>query len=101
MQRIINFILRFRNAFLYGFLVLISLVMTLSSHSYHQSKFFNSSRWVSGSVYGWSADLTAYFGLREENQKLLAENERLLRILFNVHGDSVRPLDTTLLQFEV
>ena len=101
MQRIINFILRYRNAFLYGFLVLISLVMTISSHSYHQSKFFNSSKWVSGSIYGWGADMTAYVGLREENRKLVAENERLRRVLFNVQKDSVQSLDPSFLQYEV
>lgn len=101
MQRIINFILRYRNAFLYGFLLLISLMMTISSHAYHQSKFFNSSRWISGSVYGWGADLTAYFGLRQENQKLVAQNQRLLKALFNDKRDSLRPLDTTQLKFEV
>jgi len=101
MQRIINFILRFRNAFLYGFLVLISLVMTVRSHSYHQSKFFNSSKWISGSVYGWGADMSAYFGLRQENQKLLAENERLLKLLFNAPVDSIQTMDSTFLQFPV
>ncbi len=94
MQRIINFILRYRNAFLYGFLVLISLVMTVNSHSYHHSKFFNSSKWLSGSIYGWGADISGYFGLREENRKLVEENERLRMLLFNVPGDTLPPLDS-------
>ncbi|MEX0360032.1 MAG: rod shape-determining protein MreC [Allomuricauda sp.] len=83
MQRIINFILSYRNAFLYGFLMVISLVLTIRSHSYHQSRFFNSSKWVSGNIYGTAANISAYFGLREENQRLVEENEELRRLLFN------------------
>lgn len=101
MQRIINFILRNRNAFLYSFLALISLVMTVRSHSYHQSKFFNSSKWVAGSIYGTGADISSYFGLREENRRLLEENMELRRILFNATSDSIHPLDSTMMDFGV
>lgn len=101
MQRIINFILRNRNAFLYGFLAFISLVMTIRSHSYHQSKFFNSSKWLSGSIYGTGADISSYFGLREENNRLLEENKQLRRLLFNRDDDSLPVLDSTLVNYEV
>lgn len=101
MQRIINFVLRNRNAFLYGFLLLISLVITVRSHSYHQSKFFNSSKWLTGNVYGSAADISSYFGLREENNRLVRENEQLRKILFNMKVDSVQPLDSTLTAYEV
>lgn len=101
MQRIINFILRYRNAFLYSFLALISLVMTIRSHSYHQSKFFNSSKWLTGSIYGTGADISSYFGLREENRRLLEENMELRRILFNRVDDSIPPLDSTMVEYTV
>lgn len=101
MQRIINFILRYRNAFLYCFLVLISLVMTVRSHSYHQSRFFNSSKWISGSIYGAGADISSYFGLREENRRLVQENEQLRKLLFNASTDSISPMDSTLVSYEV
>jgi len=101
MQRIINFILRNRNAFLYGFLALIALVMTIRSHNYHQSKFFNSSKWLTGNVYGTGADISSYFGLREENQRLVEENEQLRRILFNSQEDSIQPLDSSLITYQV
>ncbi len=83
MQRIINFILSYRNAFLYGFLMVICLTLTIRSHSYHQSKFFNSSKWVTGNVYGTAANISSYFELREENQRLVEENEQLRLLLFN------------------
>lgn len=101
MQRIINFILRYRNAFLYCFLALISLVMTVRSHSYHQSRFFNSSKWLSGSIYSSGADVSSYFGLREENRRLVEENEYLRKLLFNLEDDSVQPLDSSMVSYGV
>lgn len=101
MQRIINFILSHRNAFLYCFLALISLVMTVRSHSYHQSRFFNSSKWISGSIYASGADVSSYFGLREENRRLVGENEYLRKLLFNLEDDSIQPLDSTMVSYEV
>jgi rod shape-determining protein MreC len=102
MQRIINFVLRYRNAFLYGFLALISLIITVRSHSYHQSKFFNSSKWLTGNVYGSAADVSSYFGLREENNRLVKENERLRKLLFNMKVDSIiQPLDSSFVAYEV
>lgn len=101
MQRIINFVLRNRNAFLYGFLLLISLVITVRSHSYHQSKFFNSSKWLTGNIYGSAADVSSYFGLREENNRLVKENERLRKLLFNMKVDSSQQLDSSFVAYEV
>ena len=101
MQRIINFILHYRNAFLYGFLSLIALVLTIRSHSYHQSKFFNSSKWLTGNIYRTGANISSYFSLREENEKLVQENEKLRRLLFNAGGFNTSALDTTAINFEV
>ncbi|MBO6533694.1 MAG: rod shape-determining protein MreC [Muricauda sp.] len=101
MQRIINFVLRYRNTFLYVFFAFIALVMTIQSHSYHQSKFFNSSRWISGSIYGAGADVSSYFNLKKENKRLVEENQRLRKMLFNAQDDSVAPLDSTLAIYQV
>lgn len=103
MQRIINFILRYRNAFLYGFLTLISLVITVRSHSYHQSKFFNSSKWLTGSVYNIGANISTYFGLREENKRLVQENEQLRKLLFNNSNtpNNLANMDSTSLEYEI
>ncbi|MGW9684083.1 rod shape-determining protein MreC [Flagellimonas sp. 2504JD1-5] len=95
MQRIINFILRNRNAFLYVFLMVISLSLTIRSHSYHQSKFFNSSKWLTGNVYTVGANISSYFGLREENKRLVKENERLRLLLFNLKDENLPPSDSS------
>ena len=100
MQRIINFILSNRNTFLYVFLLLIALTITFRSHSYHQSKAFNSSRWLTGIVYEASDNVSSYFNLRKENKSLVEENRRLRRQLFNVKNNSYANLDSTV-NFEV
>ena len=88
MQRLLNYILGNRNAFLYGILLLISLIQTFRSHSYHQSKVFNSSKWLTGNIYELSNEISSYFGLREVNEELVKENLRLRNLLFNQGGSS-------------
>jgi len=75
--------------------------MTVRSHSYHQSRFFNSSKWISGSIYGAGADISSYFGLREENRRLVQENEQLRKLIFNASTDSISPMYSTLVSYEV
>ncbi|MBS9461987.1 rod shape-determining protein MreC [Flagellimonas sp. 389] len=101
MQRIINFILSYRITFLYVFLIVISLIMTVRSHSYHQSKFFNSSKWITGNVYNNAANISSYFQLRDENNRLVQENEELRRLLFNSEEKSNVQIDTTTIDYEV
>jgi len=94
MQQIINFIIRYKNFLLYIFLMIVSLGFTIQSHSYHQSRFFNSSNWLTGNILETSNDITSYFGLDDENQKLMDENKLLRKLLFNNDiGDSI-PIDS-------
>ena len=82
-------------------LLTIALAFTIQSHSYHRSKFFNSANWISGGIYNTFSDISAYFDLDEENEKLLEENRMLRHWLFNkVEPDSVE-LDTALLNYTV
>ena len=84
MQRIINFILNFKNAFLYVGLVLFCLALTIHSHTYHQSKFFNSSKYFVGSILSIKSAVSDYFQLHEENQRLAQENKKLHALLFRL-----------------
>lgn len=69
--------------------MIFCLVLTIRSHSYHQSKFFNSSKLLTGSVLSTKSAVSDYFGLKEENQRLAKENERLRLLLFNSKKDTV------------
>lgn len=96
MQQIINFLIRYKTFLLYIFLLLIAFVFTFQSHSYHQSKFLNSSNYVSGSIYELSTNTTSYFGLKEENEVLLKENEMLRHQLYNKQTAVGSKIDTSI-----
>jgi len=101
MQQIINFILRYKNFLLYLFLLTISLALTVQSRSYHSSIYFNSSNWITGNIYKTTSNITTYFGLSEENKKLVDENQRLRTLLFNKKKEDSMQLDTTDLNYKV
>ncbi len=88
MQQIINFLIRNKTFLLFLLLFVFSLLLTIQSHSYHRSKFINSANFLTGGVYGTFNEIGQYFGLKEENQRLLDENNRLKSLLFN-QEDSV------------
>jgi len=83
MQQIINFLIRNKSFLLFLLLFCLSLFFTIQSHSYHKSKFINSANFLTGGVYESVNNINQYFNLKEENQKLLEENNRLKSILFN------------------
>lgn len=99
MQQIINFLVRNKNFLLFCFLFLVSFILTVQSHSYHKSKIISSTNFFTGGLYGWRYHVTHYFNLDEENERLLAENEKLRNQLsaFKTTLDTVATqfIDTT------
>ncbi len=77
MQQIINFLIRNKNFLLFLFLLLLSLLFTIQSHSYHKSKFISSTNFLTGGIYGWRYSISDYFRLKEKNRRLIEENEKL------------------------
>ena len=101
MRQIINFLIRYKTFLLYIFFMIISLSFTIQSHSFHQSKFFNSSNWVTGGIFQTSYNITSYFDLKNENQKLVNDNKRLRNILYNRKiKDTVR-IDSSKISYTV
>ena len=101
MQQIINFIIRYKNFLLYLFLLMVSLGFTIQSHSYHQSSFFNSSSWLTGNIYETSNSISSYFDLDDENKKLVEENQRLRKLLFNRESNDSMVLDTVQAEYTI
>lgn len=101
MQQIINFIVRYKTALLYLFLLFVSLAFTAQSHSYHRSKFFNSANWISGSIYNSSQKISSYFNLKEVNEHLVEENRRLRMLLVNQDMPLAIELDTASLDYDI
>ncbi len=89
MQQIINFLIRNKHFLLFLLLLFLSLVFTIQSHSYHKSKFVGSTNFLSGGIYSWQHSISDYFGLKDENTRLLEENERLHNRLSFLEKDSM------------
>ncbi|PNQ73885.1 rod shape-determining protein MreC [Hanstruepera neustonica] len=87
MQQIINFFLRNKTFLLYLFLLFLSIVFTIQSHSYHRSRFINSANFLTGGIYNSVNNIQSFFNLREQNQLLQEENNYLKSILYNADGN--------------
>lgn len=101
MQQIINFIIRYKTSLLYVLLLIISFIFTIRSRTYHHSKFFNSSNWITGNIYKTATNITSYFSLETENKELVEENKRLRKLLFNIKSPNSVTIDTTTLTYTV
>lgn len=98
MQQIINFILRNKSFLLFVLLFAISLFLTIQSHAYHKSKLINSANALSGGVYNLTHGVTQYFDLKEQNEILTEENNRLKSILYS--GVTTPKMEIDSLPFE-
>lgn len=94
MQQIINFILRNKSFLLFVLLFVISLFLTIQSHSYHKSKFINSANFLSGGIYNLSHGITQYFNLKEQNKILAEENNRLKAVLYSADDKTAMESDS-------
>jgi rod shape-determining protein MreC len=83
MQQIFIFIFKNSYRLLFLLLFIISISLTIQSHSYHRSKIISSGNYVTGSVYSEINSVEAYFNLRSQNDELALENARLKSLLFN------------------
>src|SRR5690554_2967468 len=77
MQQIIYFFIRNKNFLLFAFLFIVSVLLTIQTHNYHNDKFLSSANTVTGGIYKLKNNLTEYFHLGMENRSLLDENLRL------------------------
>ena len=74
--------------------MMVSLTLTIQSHSYHKSKLISSANFLSGGVYEKMNNVEEYFNLKVQNEELAKENARLKSILFNVKDSTQIPYDT-------
>lgn len=85
MQQIIYFFIKNKNFLLFALLFLISFVLTLESHSYHNSKLISSTNFLSGKIYTITSSITEYFDLKQQNRILLEQNSMLLKYQSNTN----------------
>jgi len=96
MQQIFIFIIKNSTRLLFLLLLVISLSLTIQSHSYHRSKVINSANFVTGGVYELINSVNEYLNLKTENEGLANENARLKSLLYN-RKDTTKIIDKELL----
>jgi rod shape-determining protein MreC len=69
---------------------LISVSLTIKSHSFHTTKYTSSANFLSGGIYAAKSNIIGYFGLKKENQNLINENLRLRKLL-ETYKDNIDP----------
>ena len=74
MQKLFNFIQRYRFFLLFLFLELFAIYLILNNRSFHRSKFVNSTNSITGIFYNKITLISDYFNLKKENTKLIHEN---------------------------
>ncbi|MAN59325.1 MAG: rod shape-determining protein MreC [Flavobacteriaceae bacterium] len=98
MQQIIFFFIRNKNFLLFALLFLISVHLTIQTHSFHSNTYVSSANVVTGGVYSVRNDITDYFGLENENERLANENIRLHTQIERLRNATpVPPPDSSLL----
>lgn len=81
MQQIISFLINNKYFLLFLFLEIIALSFTIQSHSYHRSRFINSSNYITGGIYSNFNTINEYFHLTEYNSQLAEENVKLKNLI--------------------
>ncbi len=80
---------------------MFAFALTIQSHSFHSSRFFNSANWVSGNIYKTSYSISSYLDLNKENRRLLNENRVLRKLLINQKLTDTVEMDTTSFTYTV
>mgnify|MGYP000592630820 CR=1 FL=1 len=101
MQQIIFFFIRNKNFLLFAVLFTASLALTIQTHNYHNNKYISSANFFSGGIFTVKSNITNYFSLSKENEKLLEENLKLRQKLDQLKELAATPvLDTTVLSMK-
>ena len=88
MQWVLNAIIRYKNLLLFFFLLSISLIFSAKKSDYHNSQLAKSSLFLSGIIHQPFDNLSRYFELREENQRLQLENNTLKNLVLDKFNQS-------------
>jgi len=81
MRQIISFLINNKYFLLFIILEIIALSLTIQSHSYHRSKFINSSNHITGGIYNNFSSFNNYMNLKNYNEQLVIENVKLKNLL--------------------
>ncbi len=81
MQQFIYFFQKYRYFLFFVLLEIVALFLIINNNNFHKSKFISSANGVTGGMYETFSSLTSYFNLKQQNDKLISENEILKNLL--------------------
>lgn len=93
MQQIIDFFIRNKNFLLFCGLFITAIGLTINAHSYHKNRYVSSANFLSGGIFSIKSSITDYFDLKDQNEKLAEENQRLREFIENT-PDSYQTIDS-------
>lgn len=99
MQQVILFFIRNKSLLLFFLLFSISVYLTIQAHSFHSTKYINSSSSVIGGVQNNRNSVTGYFNLNKENKLLQEENAYLRNLLHNEEWEDIDKADSLTKKF--
>lgn len=96
MQRLLNFIYRYRSFFAFITLEIICTILVVQNNRFQRTAFLNSSNFVSATILGMSTGIRNYFYLEEINKTLAEENAFLRKELdkYQTQRDTVLRTDS-------
>ena len=87
MQQFIYFFQKYRYFLFFVLLEIVALFLIINNNNFHKSKFISSANGVTGGMYETFSNLTGYFNLKNQNEKLVSENEILKNLLGKYNSD--------------
>jgi len=96
MQQILSFFIKNKFFLLFLSLEFIAIFFTIQSHSYHKSKFVNSSNFITGGIYNKINNFKEFILLKNENKRLAEENVQLKNLL-DLQNKSNSKIDSTII----
>jgi len=96
MQQILSFFIKNKFFLLFLSLEFIAIIFTIQSHSYHKSKFVNSSNFITGGIYNKINNFKEFILLKNENKRLAEENVQLKNLL-DLQNKSNSKIDSTII----
>ena len=83
MQQVILFFIRNKSLLLFFLLFAISVYLTIQAHSFHSTKYVNSTSHLVGGMQKYISSVGDYFHLKKDNELLQEENAYLRELLHN------------------
>ena len=81
MQQLIYFFRKYKYFLFFLLLEFIAVFFTINNNNFHKSKFISSANEITGGFYEKTSQISTYFNLKNQNEELSIENERLKNML--------------------